>query len=102
MFPATVTQTQLDDEVRSAILKFGPDVVNVKYNLGEDNDGDPSIFFRIVLTDSASREEVLADVSGDIVKTLYDELRPYEKGLIPYFRFRSQSEYVMMNDRAWA
>ena len=102
MFPAAVNQIQVEDEVRAARLRFGPEVVSIQHSLGEDNDGDPSIFFRIVLTDSASREETLADVGSDIAQILRDELRPYEKGLLLYCSFRSQSEQVMMKDPAWA
>ena len=93
----------LSNEVRRAILKLGPDVVRVRHSIGEDTSGGPSIFFRIILTDSASREETLADVTGHIATLLIDEIRPFENwGLIPYFSFRSESEQAGRSDLAWA
>jgi hypothetical protein len=98
-----INQRQLEAEIDRAIERLGPEVVLVRHSFGPDSSGEPSVFFRIVLTDSASREETLADVTGQIVTTLFDELRPYENwGLIPYFSFRSQSEYTRRYDLAWA
>jgi hypothetical protein len=76
--------------------------VRVRHRVGADTSGEPSIFFRIVLSDSASREETLADVTGDITAILFEELRPYENwGLNPYFSLRSQSEQASRNDPEW-
>ena len=98
-----VNQTQLAKEVTKAIRKLGSDAVSVRYSLGADSTGEPAIFFRIVLTDAASKEENLADVSGQIATTLFDHLRPYENwGLLPYFSFRSESEQQNRhNDPDW-
>src|SRR5450755_4205254 len=102
-FPITVfSQAQLEEEIKRASARFGPEVVRLKYNLQGDNDGDPAIYFRIVLTDSASREESLGDVGDNIENITREEIRPYEKGLYAYFSFRSQSEQAMMNDPEWA
>ena len=97
-----VDPAQLAVEVERVRLRLGPEVVRVRHSVGEDTSGEPSVFFRIVLTDWASREETLADVTGQIATLLFDELRPYENwGLFPYFSFRSQSEQAMRNDLAW-
>ena len=97
-----VNLTQLDEQVSRAISKLGPEVVRVRYKVGEDWTGDPSINFRIVLTDAASREENLGDVTEKIRRVVVDELRPYEWGLIPYFSFRSQSEQATRSqDLEW-
>lgn len=98
-----INQEQLTKEIERATERLGPEVIRVKHSLGTDTSGEPSVFFRIVLTDSASREETLADVTGQIATIFFDELRPYENwGLIPYFSFRSQSEQATRNDPAWA
>src|SRR5271168_939313 len=96
-----VNQTQLADEVSKAVGKLGNDVVHVYHNIGSNTSGDPSIFFRIVLTDAASREDNLADVIGRIENVLFEEIRPYEWGLIPYFSFRSESEQATLGEHAW-
>ena len=71
-----VNQTQLDKAVTKAIRKLGKEVLRVKYSFGEDWTGEPSIYFRIVLSDAASREGGLADVANRITTVIYDELRP--------------------------
>ena len=98
-----VHQTQLADEIRKAIRKLGKEVVRVNFSLGPDSTGEPSIFFRIVLTDAASREDKLAEVTGRIATILFDEIRPQENwDLYPYFAFRSKSEQEKRNDPDWA
>jgi hypothetical protein len=98
-----VHQSQLGGEIARAIKKLGKQAVRVNYSLGVDSTGEPSIFFRIVLTDSASKEDKLAEVTGRISTTLFDELRPYENwGLLPYFSFRSRSEQENLKDPEWA
>jgi hypothetical protein len=97
-----INQAQLELEVERAIQKFGPEVVRVRHNLGFDHDDDPSIFFRIVLRDSAVREETLGKTTSEIVKVIFDELRPGENwGINPHFSFRSESEVAVIKDRAW-
>jgi len=99
-----VHQGQLDHELKNAIAKL-PDreVVRVRHSIGVDSTGDPAIFFRIVLTDLASKTDSLAEVTGRLSGTLFDELRPHENwGLIPYFNFRSNSEQENRNDPEWA
>jgi hypothetical protein len=97
-----VHQTQLANEIAKAVRKLGKEVVRVNYTLGTDSTGEPSIFFRIVLTDAASREDNLAEVTGRIETILVDEIRPYKNwGLLPYFSFRSKSEQQKRNDPEW-
>ena len=67
-----ITPTQIDNEVSRAVLKLGPKVVRVRHSVGEDWDGDPAIYFRIVLTDEASREENLAKVAGHVTRVLFE------------------------------
>ena len=97
-----VHQGQLDAEIKSAIRKLGPEAAQVSYCLGADSTGEPSVFFRIVLTDAAAKEEALADVTGRITTLLFDELLPMKWGLHAYFNFRSYSEYQSRNDPEWA
>ena len=97
-----VNQAQLSTVIDKAIRKLGKEAVRLKYSFGADFSGEPSIFFRIVLSDAASRENVLAQVTDRIVTTLYEEIRPQENwGLLPYFRFRSQSEQAERKDPEW-
>ena len=97
-----VHQGQLDAEVLKAIRKLGKEVVRVKYNLDTDSTGDPSIFFRIVLTDAACREDRLMASADRVEKILSDKVRPRENwGLLPYFSYRSKSEQDKLSDPKW-
>jgi hypothetical protein len=99
-----VNQTQLEHSVKDAIRSLNSqEVAHVAYSIGHDSTDDPAIFFRIVLTDAASREDGLADVTGRVASTLFDSIRPIENwGLTPYFSFRSFSEQRMLNDPEWS
>lgn len=97
--------TQLTSVVDKAIRKLGKEAVRVRYNFGEDSTGDPSIYFRIVLTDAATREDRLMDVTHRIRTTLNEEIRPIENwGLLMYCNFRSKSEQAQREgkDPEWA
>lgn len=99
---AFVTQEQIDAEVRQAISKLGPEVVRIRYRTGEDHDGDPSLNFRIVLTDRAAQRENMRASIRQIERTLLDQLSPYSRwGLIPYFSYRSASEQADRNEPEW-
>jgi hypothetical protein len=98
-----INQTLLASAVSQAVQKLGSDVVRVRHSVGADTDGDATIFFRIVLTDAASRKDALGDVISRIKKIMFDEMHFYENwGLTPYFSFRSQSEAVALDNPAWA
>ena len=97
-----IDQAQIASEIERAKLKLGPEVVRLMHNTGPDMDGEPSIFIRIVLTDSASREENLGAVTRRIEKTFFDTLNPYGNwGLYPYFSYRNQSAQPEQRDSAW-
>lgn len=99
-----VRQEELDREVEKCVAKLPADeVVRVRYSLGEDWSGDAAIYFRIVLTDEASREERLGDVTHGIRQTIDGELQPYQNwGLLPYFSFRSASEQAVRHEAEWS
>ena len=99
-----VNQAELAQSVEAAIRSLNhEEVAHVVYSLRNDSTDDPAIFFRIVLTDAASREERLGDVAERVASTLSRSIRPIENwGLIPYFSFRSLSEQRMRNDPGWS
>lgn len=99
----TVHQGQLGDVVARASQHLGPEVVHVTYGIGPDSTGEPSIFFRILLSDSFVREDTIADLTSRIGRVLFDAVRPLENwGLRPYFNFRSKSEQDRRRDPDWA
>ncbi len=103
MIPSVFSNTpQLQNDVRLAALSLGADVVSVKFEIGLDELGSPSIFFKIVLTDEASRPARLRFATQHIALTLMNQLKTDEKGVRAYFNFRSESEVASFKDPAWA
>jgi len=98
-----INQEKLASEIERVRRQLGPDVVRLRYSVGPDWSDEPSIRFRVVLTDSASRPETLGEVAGRIDDVLFSELRPYEWGLRMYTNFRSQSEQAQRDgiDLEW-
>ncbi len=99
-----LNQAELSRGVDDAVRRLDPkEVVRVAYSIGNDSTDEPAIFFRVVLTDAASREDELSDVTRRVETSLFDATRPIEHwGLMPYFSFRSFSEQRMRNDPEWA
>jgi len=96
-------QGALDVSVRNAIDALGRDVVRVRYTLGQDWSGEYAIFFRIVLSDRASKRDQLLRVTQRVTNQIVQRLEPVEQwGLVPYFDFRSQSEQAALQEEAWA
>lgn len=98
-----IDQQQLASDIERARLKLGPEVVRLRYNVGEDSGGDPAIFFRIVLTDETIRRETLGPLVRSIKESVMQECRSIDDwGLFPYFSFRSESEEDQIKDPTWA
>ena len=91
------TQEQVDRIARD----LAPDVVRIRFNVGQDWSEHPAVYFRVILSDQASRSDRLPDVTGLVSGKLFDELRLAGLEHIPYFKFRSQSEQAKLHDTAW-
>lgn len=96
-------RTELDEAINAIRPTLGPDVVSLRYSLGDDWSGDPAIFFRVVLPDQASRGERLRQATKQIERAITERLEPLEEwGLPPYFDYRNQSEQAARKEEAWA
>jgi hypothetical protein len=91
------SQEQVDRIARD----LAPDVVRIRFHVARDWSDDPAIYFRVILSDEASRRDRLAGVAELVRGKLEDELRLTELDHISYFRFRSWSEQAKMHDPAW-
>ena len=98
---AVVDQAKLARAVEKARRALAPDVVRIRFDLGNDWTGDPSIFFKIVLSDEASDESKLREITNNIERRILTGTNPDELGLNWYFNFRSLSEQNEMQDEAW-
>ena len=100
--PSAVTkQAEIEAAIARVQQSLAPDVIRIRYEIGEDWSGQWAIFFRIVLTDDAARRR-LGDVANRIVWGLARELDFPGMGVFPYHNFRSLSEQAMLREPAWA
>ena len=95
------TAKEIEAAIRRVEQIAGPDVVRIRYEIGEDWSGQWAIFFRIVLTDDAARRR-LREVATKVVWGLSRELDFPGMGVFPYHNFRSLSEQAMLQEPAWA
>ena len=100
--PSAVTkQAEIAAAIARVQQSIGPDVVRIRYEIGEDWSGQWAIFFRILLTDDAARHR-LRDVATKVVWGLARQLDFPGMGVYPYHNFRSVSEQSMLQEPAWA
>jgi hypothetical protein len=98
---AFVHQAQLNKAVNDLAPTLGPDVVRLTYTLGQDWSGESAIFFRIVLSNRASRRDQLRNATNQIANMIVQHLQPLEEwGVLPYFSFLSESEQAVLQEEA--
>ncbi len=100
--PSAVTkQAEINAAIHRVQQIVGPDVVRIRYEIGEDWSGQWAIFFRVVLTDDAAKRR-LRDVATKVVWELARQLDFPGMGVFPYHNFRSESEQATLQEPAWA
>ena len=97
-----VNQSEVDAAVERAAAALADIVVRIRYDFGSDWTGDPSIFFRVTLTDEVVNEPKLGKIANAIELAVIREVKPQEYGWNWYFNFRSASEQAELKDPAWA
>jgi hypothetical protein len=100
--PSAVTkQPEINAAVSEVVRLLAPDVVHIRYDIGRDWSGDWAIFFRVLLSDEASKTR-LREVATQVVWRLAERLDFPSMGLFPYHNFRSVSEQAVLQEEAWA
>ncbi len=90
-----VHQGEVQKALAKARSKLNPkEVRDVRVRIGTDFDGEPSLFFGVLLTAYGSADSRLADVTGRVAALLFEEIQPFEKwGLHPYFNFTADQAH---------
>jgi hypothetical protein len=102
-FPGAITtQPQINAAVGEVVRDLAPSVVHIRYDIGQDWSGDWAIFFRVLLSDEASKAHNLQDVTSQVEEQLYEKIDFRAIGLFAYFNYRNQSEQAKMLEPAWA
>lgn len=92
----------VQEALRVAVKKLAPDVQWIRYDITLDWSGDRAIFFRVMLSNDASREARLAKVTRRVESLLSEELKLAELGLLLYYSYRSRSEQATAKEPAWS
>jgi hypothetical protein len=100
--PKFINLGEVDAGIKKAEKSLAPDVVRIRYNFAPDWSGDPSIFFRVVLSDDASRKQRLSKTAQRVALVVLNQIRAEERGLHAYFNYRSLSEQNELKEPAWA
>jgi hypothetical protein len=94
---AAVKQPQINIAVSSVVSELALDVRRVRFEIGDDWSGQPAIFFRVLLSDDASRRR-LRDITTSVVWRMSEKLNLPDLGLFPCFDFGSESEQTALNE----
>ena len=101
-FPTAINrQGEINATISAVVRLLSPDVLYIRYHIDQDWSGDWGIFFRVVLSDDASRNR-LSKVTKEVVRQLSERLDFRAIGVFPYHNFRSQSEQTVLMEPAWA
>ncbi len=96
-----VNEAEIDRRIKEVARNLAPDVVRIRYAITLDSTGEEAIFFRVLLSDEASREKRLAKVTERIESELLAAIPLDEFGLFSFFHYRSRSEQAMLKEPAW-
>ena len=97
---------RIERMVKAAELALHPDLEHLSYALRDDHHGDPSIFFRMVISDrrdSLTRTGVAKSLKRlrDMEAAIRAIVEPEEYGLNYYYECRSLQECRKRTDADW-
>ena len=81
--------------------EYGPDVVRIRFRLGEDWTGDPAIFFNLVVTGDSVKTRRYFELTREIRNRLQDMFGFPETGYMAFTGVRGESEQANIKDPAW-
>jgi hypothetical protein len=82
-----VNQQEIEAAVQRAEQALAPTIVRIRSDLGADWTGDPSIFFRIVISDEFAKKPKLSHIAQEVALKLTNEVKTDEFGLMHSFIF---------------
>jgi len=99
---ATTKQPQIHAAIAEVVREMTPAVQRIDYEIAQDWTGEWAIFFKVLLSNEASKRTRLRSVAPRVVRRMSDNLDLPTLGLIPYFDFRSQAEEDKLKEPARA
>lgn len=101
MTSSLVHQPKIDKALKKVLRALQPDVVRIRYSLEDNFMGDPSIFFRVLLSDEAAKEHHLHEKAQRAMRLITEAVDPHELRLESYFNYRSVSEQEELRNPIW-
>ncbi len=98
----TGEQPQINAAVVAVTRELSPDVHHIRFEIADDWSGQTALYFRVVLSDEASKKPKLREIVAKVAWMISERLDLPELGLFPYFDFRSESEQAQLNQTEWA
>ncbi len=100
--PLAVTrETEIESAIAEVERELKPDVIRIRYEIGQDWSDQWSIFFRIVLRDDAVGKRI-GESRQKVVQALARRLDFRVMGVFAYHNFRSESEQARLREEDWA
>ncbi len=96
-----LTAIPSNEQIEPIARRLAPDVVRIRVSGKPDWSGDPAIYFRVILSDNASRPERLSEVAPRVRAAIFNELGLADLDQIPYFKFRGESEQAALREASW-
>ena len=87
--------------VSNVAAALSPEVAYIRFSIGPDWSDEPAIHFRIVLSDSFSRDGRMRGVRA-VERALRDALDFDALGLRTYENYRTTAEQAAMKEPEWA
>ena len=94
-------EPQIDAAVTEVVSQLSPSVRRIRYDIEQDWTGQWAIFFRVLLSDDASKPGNLRQIVPRIIWTMSERLNLPDLGMFPYFNFRSETEQALLREPAW-
>jgi hypothetical protein len=78
-----------------------PFVIGITFELRENHEGEPSIFFKILIADEVATAERIGEGTRPVIAYLQEQMDAAELGYNVYTNFRSASEQRRLKDPQW-
>jgi hypothetical protein len=96
-----VTQNEIRAGVERAQVALTPDVIRIRYSIAPDWTGEESLFFRVLLSDHAAKENQSRATTQRITLEILNAVKAEDLGLQTYFNFRTESEQRQLKEATW-
>lgn len=96
-------QTEFFEAIAQVAREFQPQVVSVTPVLGTDWEGESAVFIEVVFADDAVPRSELLSFTRKVSRAIVWRVRPLEEwGVLPHFRYLTQTERSRLKEPEWA